>query len=101
MRKPFAITLDVGSSLANHTGAWRTERPVYVHNLPPCTNACPVGENLQPWLYDAEDGGADSARILDAVSLLHGMEEASPPQLGRRVAVYGGGNTAIDAARTA
>ena len=24
--KPFAITLDVGSSLANHTGAWRTER---------------------------------------------------------------------------
>jgi NADPH-dependent glutamate synthase beta subunit-like oxidoreductase len=30
MRKPFAITLDVGSSRANHTGAWRTERPVYV-----------------------------------------------------------------------
>jgi hypothetical protein len=29
MRKPFAITLDVGSSRANHTGAWRTERPVY------------------------------------------------------------------------
>ena len=28
MRKPFAITLDVGSSRANHTGAWRTERPV-------------------------------------------------------------------------
>ena len=27
MRKPFAITLDVGSSRANHTGAWRTERP--------------------------------------------------------------------------
>ncbi len=43
MRKPFAITLDVGSSRANHTGAWRTERPVYVHNLPPCNNACPAG----------------------------------------------------------
>jgi hypothetical protein len=27
--KPFAITLDVGSSLANRTGAWRTERPQY------------------------------------------------------------------------
>ena len=24
--KPFAITLDVGSSLANKTGSWRTER---------------------------------------------------------------------------
>ena len=31
MRKPFAITLDVGSSLANRTGSWRTERPVYLH----------------------------------------------------------------------
>jgi 2-oxoacid:acceptor oxidoreductase delta subunit (pyruvate/2-ketoisovalerate family) len=61
MRKPFAITLDVGSSRANHTGAWRTERPVYVHNLPPCNNACPAGENIQQWLYDAEDGGYEAA----------------------------------------
>ena len=28
MDKPFAITLDPGSSLANHTGSWRTSRPV-------------------------------------------------------------------------
>ena len=56
-RKPFAITLDVGSSRANHTGAWRTERPVYVDNLPPCNNACPAGENIQQWLYAAEEGG--------------------------------------------
>ena len=43
----------------------------------------------------------DSAKILDAVTLLHSMEGAEPPLLGRRVAVYGGGNTAMDAARTA
>jgi NADPH-dependent glutamate synthase beta subunit-like oxidoreductase len=43
----------------------------------------------------------DSARIMDAVSMLHGMEDGAPPMLGRRVAVYGGGNTAMDAARTA
>ena len=43
----------------------------------------------------------DSARIMDAVSMLRGMEDGSPPLLGRRVAVYGGGNTAMDAARTA
>jgi NADPH-dependent glutamate synthase beta subunit-like oxidoreductase len=61
MEKPFAITLDVGSSLANKTGSWRTERPVYVDLLPPCNNACPAGENIQQWLYHAEDGGYEAA----------------------------------------
>jgi len=56
MDKPFAITLDVGSSLANKTGSWRTERPVYVDRLPPCNHACPAGENVQQWLYEAEEG---------------------------------------------
>jgi len=56
MERPFAITLDVGSSLANHTGSWRTERPVYVDRLPPCNHACPAGENIQAWLYYAESG---------------------------------------------
>jgi len=56
MDKPFAITLGVGSSLANKTGTWRTERPVYRNMLPPCNDACPAGENIQGWLYDAEAG---------------------------------------------
>jgi 2-oxoacid:acceptor oxidoreductase delta subunit (pyruvate/2-ketoisovalerate family) len=59
--KPFAITLDVGSSLANKTGSWRTERPVYVDLLPPCSNACPAGENVQQWLYHAEEGRYEDA----------------------------------------
>ncbi|WP_043714556.1 NAD(P)-binding protein [Kutzneria sp. 744] len=59
--KPFAITLDVGSSLANKTGAWRTERPVYLDLLPPCNQACPAGENIQQWLYHAEGGGYEAA----------------------------------------
>jgi NADPH-dependent glutamate synthase beta subunit-like oxidoreductase len=54
--KPFAITLDVGTSLANKTGTWRTERPVYVHLMPPCNDACPAGEDIQGWLYRAEEG---------------------------------------------
>jgi NADPH-dependent glutamate synthase beta subunit-like oxidoreductase len=54
--KPYAITLDVGSSRANHTGSWRTERAVYVDRLPPCNDACPAGENIQAWLYEAEEG---------------------------------------------
>ena len=61
MDKPFAITLDVGSSLANHTGSWRSERPVYVDGLPPCNHACPAGEQIQGWLYAAEDGSYETA----------------------------------------
>jgi NADPH-dependent glutamate synthase beta subunit-like oxidoreductase len=61
MDKPFAITLDVRSSLANHTGTWRSERPVYVDGLPPCSHACPAGEQVQAWLYSAEDGSYESA----------------------------------------
>jgi len=61
MDKPFAITLDVGSSLANRTGSWRTNRPVYVDRLPPCNNACPAGENIQSWLYQAESGDYEAA----------------------------------------
>jgi len=60
VERPFAITLTPGSSRANHTGAWRTERPVYVHNMPPCNDACPAGENVQQWLYHAEEGDDDA-----------------------------------------
>ena len=58
---PFAITLDVGSSLANRTGSWRSERPVYLDRLPPCNNACPAGENIQAWLAHAEEGDYHAA----------------------------------------
>jgi NADPH-dependent glutamate synthase beta subunit-like oxidoreductase len=61
MDKPFAITLDPGSSLANKTGSWRTERPVYVDRLPPCNAQCPAGEDIQGWLYHAESGDYESA----------------------------------------
>ena len=65
MEHPFAITLDVDSSLANRTGNWRTERPVYLDRLPPCNNACPAGENIQAWLHQAEEGDYEGAwRIL-------------------------------------
>jgi len=61
MEKPFAITLDPGSSLANRTGSWRTSRPEYVDRLPPCNHACPAGENIQGWLYHAESGDYEAA----------------------------------------
>jgi NADPH-dependent glutamate synthase beta subunit-like oxidoreductase len=61
MDKPFAITLNPGSSLANLTGSWRTTRPVYVDRLPPCNATCPAGENIQGWLFHAESGDYENA----------------------------------------
>ena len=61
MEKPFAITLDPGTSLANRTGSWRTVRPVYVDRLPPCNQQCPAGEDIQGWLFHAESGDYERA----------------------------------------
>ena len=58
---PFAITLDVGSSLENRTGSWRTVKPTYVNRLPPCNAKCPAGEKCQAWLYAAESGNYEEA----------------------------------------
>ncbi len=43
----------------------------------------------------------DAGKIVDAIQFLHHVAEGEKPLIGRRVAVYGGGNTAMDAARTA
>ena len=43
----------------------------------------------------------DAVRVLDAILLLRGATASEPLRLGRRVVIYGGGNTAMDAARTA
>ena len=43
----------------------------------------------------------DAVRVLDAISFLRDAKTSGPPRLGRRVVIYGGGNTAMDAARTA
>jgi len=43
----------------------------------------------------------DAGKIFDAVSFLSNAQSGEPLKIGRRVAIYGGGNTAMDAARTA
>ncbi|CAM3737273.1 NAD(P)-binding protein [Parendozoicomonas haliclonae] len=58
---PFATTLEPGSSRANKTGSWRSLRPEYVNNLPPCNQACPAGENIQAWLSHVQRGDFHAA----------------------------------------
>jgi 2-oxoacid:acceptor oxidoreductase delta subunit (pyruvate/2-ketoisovalerate family) len=140
MNKPFAITLDVGSSLANRTGSWRTNRPVYVDRLPPCNNACPAGENIQQWLFHAEEGkycqaweeimvnnplpaimgracyhpceGACNRANVDAAVNIHAVERflgdlaireswrvpVDAPESGKRVLIIGAGPSGLSAA---
>ena len=43
----------------------------------------------------------DARGMMDAVSFLKSVEQGEEVKLGRRVAIYGGGNTAMDAARVA
>ncbi len=43
----------------------------------------------------------DTSRTVDAISLLRSVASGDRPAIGRRVAVYGGGNAAMDAARVA
>lgn len=43
----------------------------------------------------------DAGKMVDAVDFLRGVASGEKPKIGRRVAVYGGGNTAMDAARVA
>jgi NADPH-dependent glutamate synthase beta subunit-like oxidoreductase len=43
----------------------------------------------------------DASKIVDAVSFLRDVASGERPVIGRKVAVYGGGNTAMDAARVA
>ncbi len=43
----------------------------------------------------------DASKVVDAVTFLRDVASGDRPIMGRKVAVYGGGNTAMDAARVA
>lgn len=45
--------------------------------------------------------GSEAQSVLNALSLLHAVEDGERPKLGRHVVAYGGGNSALDVARTA
>ena len=81
--KPFAITLDVHTSLPNKTGSWRSERAVYVDRTAPCGHACPAGEDVRDWLYHAEEGDAGYERAWRRI-----MEDNPFPAIMGRVCYH-------------
>ena len=40
------IAVSAGDMAWNKTGAWRTQRPVYEDKTPPCSAACPAGNDI-------------------------------------------------------
>ncbi len=50
-----------GASLDYHTGSWRLQRPVHMHQAAPCHHACPAGEDAQAYLALVEQGRMQAA----------------------------------------
>jgi 2-oxoacid:acceptor oxidoreductase delta subunit (pyruvate/2-ketoisovalerate family) len=50
MKKPALIQSPMAAAkeptTVNRTGTWRFERPVFVNRLAPCSEACPLGQNI-------------------------------------------------------
>ena len=57
----------------------RPNGPSYVRRLPPCNDACPAGEDIQRWLYEAESGGDGYERAWRALV----RENPFPAVMGR------------------
>mgnify|MGYP003694000073 CR=1 FL=1 len=82
MDKPYAITLDVGSSLANKTGAWRTNRPLYVGSPAPVQPRLP-GRRKHPGMAVSRRvrrlrSGVASADRRQSAGRRHGARLLSP-----------------------
>ncbi|MFA6013839.1 MAG: NAD(P)-binding protein [Gallionellaceae bacterium] len=88
--------LDMGVTLKFNTKIENIEQSMQAGNFDASFLA--VGAHIGKRTYIP---AGDATKIVDAVSVLRSMEGEDKPMLGRRVVIYGGGNTAIDVARTA
>ena len=81
MKLPFAVTSRPRLQPRRPTGAWRTERAVYQTLTAPCGNACPAGEDVRTWLYDAESGGAGYEAAWRAIMAINPFPAIMRPRL--------------------
>src|SRR6478752_4206243 len=100
MDRPFAITLDVGTSLVNHTAAWRalTENnplPAVMGRVcyHPCESACNRA------MLDSAVGINSVERFLGDLAIANGWRFAPPAvKTGKNVLVVGAGPSGLSAA---
>jgi 2-oxoacid:acceptor oxidoreductase delta subunit (pyruvate/2-ketoisovalerate family) len=55
------ISISLGDMDWNKTGAWRAQRPYYEDKTPPCSVACPVGNDIVAFIQKATRGDFEGA----------------------------------------
>jgi hypothetical protein len=62
------LSMSLQSTLPNKTGTWRYLRPSYVTLKAPCSQACPIGQDISFYLTSLADGKPEEAwkKILES-----------------------------------
>jgi NADPH-dependent glutamate synthase beta subunit-like oxidoreductase len=47
---PLGLALDLRQVVPYRTGSWRTMKPLYIMQTPPCTHSCPINNNIRGFL---------------------------------------------------
>ena len=55
------ISISFGNMEWNKTGAWRTQRPFYEDKTPPCSAACPAGNDIVGFIQKITQGDFEGA----------------------------------------
>ncbi len=55
------ISVSFGNMEWNKTGAWRAQRPFYEDKTPPCSAACPVGNDIVAFIQRTAEGDFERA----------------------------------------
>jgi len=55
------ISVSFGNMEWNKTGAWRAQRPFYEDKTPPCSAACPVGNDIVAFIQKTKEGDFEGA----------------------------------------
>jgi 2-oxoacid:acceptor oxidoreductase delta subunit (pyruvate/2-ketoisovalerate family) len=55
------ISISLGHMDWNKTGAWRAQRPFYEDKTPPCSAACPVGNDIVAFIQKTAQGDFEGA----------------------------------------
>jgi len=55
------ISISFGNMDWNKTGAWRSQRPFYEDKTPPCSAACPVGNDIVAFIQKITEGDLEGS----------------------------------------